>query len=149
MQHDNQDSVPTITTVSESFAQWRASGNKRRYTPDQLQQQTVSLLQQHSKSLLCKSLNVSYSALNQWILRWPVGNTTSATPPASGFVPLPAETPAPLATHALSDDQNRTTELRITLPNGTSLNTTAPMSVLVTQIHQLSTPVVLDVEKSA
>lgn len=74
MQRDNQDSVPTLTTVSEGFVQWRASGSKRRYTPDHLQQQAVALLQRHSKSLLCKSLNISYSALNQWILRWPVVN---------------------------------------------------------------------------
>jgi hypothetical protein len=149
MQHDNQDSVPTITTVSESFAQWRASGNKRRYTPDQLQQQTVSLLQQHSKSLLCKSLNVSYSALNQWISRWPPGNATSATQPAIGFVPLPADSSEPLAAHAVSDDQDRTAELRITLPSGTVLNTTVSMSVLMTLIHQPSTSLALDVEKSA
>jgi hypothetical protein len=32
MQHDNQDSVPILSTVSEGFAQWCALGNKRRYT---------------------------------------------------------------------------------------------------------------------
>jgi len=58
MQHLNQLSVPTITTVSEGYVRWRASDNRRRYTPDHLQRDTVALLRQHPKSYLCKSLKI-------------------------------------------------------------------------------------------
>ena len=145
MQSTQQAPVPTLAAVSESYAQWRASGHSKRNTPERLQRLTVALLQHHPTSVVCRSLKISHSALKKWLLAAECENTPSvvtettlavaSTNPAA-FVQLP-DMPADLPPSAsASNDQASMTSLRITLPNGTALSATIPARTLMMLINQ-------------
>lgn len=142
MQSADRLPILTLAHVIEGFAQWRASGDSKYRTPLHLQQQAVALLEHHPKSLICKSLNIPYSTVKQWVLQIAQSDavtasqhdTATTSTDNAGFIQLPtAQCPQ---SESISDEQSQLTPLRITLPNGTALSTTIPIHTLLTLINQ-------------
>jgi len=97
MQSADRLPILTLAHVIEGFAQWRASGDSKYRTPLHLQQQAVALLEHHPKSLICKSLNIPYSTLKQWVMQIAQSDavtasqhdTATASTDNAGFIQLP------------------------------------------------------------
>jgi hypothetical protein len=72
---------PSLNDVQHAFAQWRASGQRRR-TPAALRAQAVGLLAAHSVSEVMTALRVDHRRLSRW--------RREVAAPVNDFVELPA-----------------------------------------------------------
>ena len=72
---------PSLNEVQRAFAQWRASGQRRR-TPAALRAQAVGLLAEHSVSEVMTALRVDHRRLSRW--------RREVAAPNSDFIELPA-----------------------------------------------------------
>ncbi len=135
MRMNAQHATPTLATAMDAFEQWRDSGLHKRQTPEHLQQQVASLVGSHPNGVLCRSLNISNSALKQWVHRWQSEGAGACT---ADFVALPVESPVEQNCVTELDDQNNHNEVHITLPNGVVLNTFVSMGQLVALIQSAS-----------
>jgi transposase-like protein len=93
---------PNLLDAQLAFEHWRVNRESARQpTPLRLKTLAVNLLVNHSRALVCKTININSTTLKDWI------NQAKAP---SQFVTLPTEEHSP--------KQSQTHELKIVLPNG-------------------------------
>jgi hypothetical protein len=120
MRSTDQYANPSLSTVTDNFAQWRESGVSRQKTPKALQEQTLGLLAHYPKSQIIKSLNIPHSSLKNWITREKNDDPVNLAPNPhdEGFISLPPESLAPMVEDADSAALSSMTTLSICLSNG-------------------------------
>jgi len=81
---------PTLESVQQAFADWRATRGKRTRTPVGLQRRAVTLRDSYCASHICSALKINDTALKRW-----AGELSPIPPLSSGsraaLVELPAE----------------------------------------------------------